>query len=209
MALSLVGYGAPNVLGVVADEPIAEPLTLAEAKRQVRRVEVNDDDAYLEHTLIPAVRERFEQATRRQGITATWDLRLDHGFPCEIVLPLPPLQSVVSITYVDTAGVTQTLATSQYQVDVPRGPRAARGRIRPAHGVIWPVTRCQMNAVTVRFVAGYGNADTAIPPRLKMAMLLDLGTLYENREDQVVGQGFAITPFPNGSANVYVAFKSY
>ncbi len=205
MRLSLVGYGA---LGA-ATSPIAEPITLAEAKRQARRVDVADDDAYLSTTLIPAVRERFEQATRRQGITATWDQTFDHGFPCEFVVPLPPLQAVSWIHYVDANGTTQTLAADQYQVDAPSGPRAARGRIRPAYGVTWPVTRCQMNAVTVRFVAGYGDTDTDIPPRLKMAMLLDLGTLYENREDQVVGQGFAITPFPNGSANVYLAFKSY
>lgn len=209
MALSLVGYGAPDGNGDVAEEPIAEPVTLAEAKRQVRRVDVDDDDTYLGTMLIPAVRERGEQATRRQFITATWDLRIDHRFPCEIVIPRPPLQSVTSITYVDTAGVTQTLAADQYQVDAPSGPQAQRGRIRPVYGVIWPITRCQMNAVTVRFVAGYGDDDSATPPRLKLAMLLDLGTLYENREDAVVGQGFAITPFPNDAASVYRTFKSY
>lgn len=201
--------------------PDGEPLTLAEAKRQTRRTEVEDDDAYLQDALIPAVRERAEQATRRQFLTATWDLQLD-AFPCwTIDVPLPPLQAVSSIHYVDTSGVTQTLAADQYVVDAPGvvtvnadptyrviGGRGRRGRITPAYGLIWPCTRCQMNAVTIRFLAGYGTASD-VPPRLKMGMLLDLGTLFENREDQVVGQGFAVSPFPNGAEAVYRAFKSY
>lgn len=202
--------------------PTGEPLSLAEAKRQTRRTEVEDDDAYLQDALIPAVRERGEQATRRQLLTAAWDYQLDR-FPCwEIELPLPPLQAVTFIRYVDTNGTTQTLATDQYVVDAPGvvvvdanaptyrviGGRTRRGRITPAYGLCWPVTRCQMNAVTIRFLCGYGTA-TDVPPRLKMGMLLDLGTLFENREDQVVGQGFAVSPFPNGAEAVYRAFKSY
>jgi uncharacterized phiE125 gp8 family phage protein len=211
MALTFVGYGAPDGNGDVSATPIAEPLTLAEAKRQVRRTDLTDDDELLDLTLIPAVRERAEQATRRQLITATWDLKGDR-FPCgdeAIVLPVPPLLSVVFVKYVDTAGALQTWSSSNYVVDAPAGARAARGRLTLAYGALWPVTRDQANAVTIRFTCGYGLTANSVPPRLKMAMLLDLGTLYENREDQVVGQGYAITPFPNGSDNVYRAFKSY
>lgn len=213
MALSFVGYGAPDGNGDVSQTPIAEPLTLLEAKRQVRRTDVTDDDEFLDLTLIPAARERGEQATRRQFITATWDLKLDSKFPCgsdePIVLPVPPLLTVVFVKYVDTNGTLQTWASSNYVVDAPVGPQAARGRIVPAYGVSWPMTRDQLNAVTIRFTCGYGTTDASIPPRLKMAMLLDIGTLYEHREDVVVGQGYAITPFPMGAAQVYRSFKSH
>ena len=200
-----------------------EPLTLAQAKQQVRRTQVDDDDAYLRQTLIPAVRERAEQATQRQLITATWDLKLDR-WPCAadlplaergdfadgyIRVPLPPLQSVTSITYVDATGATQTWATDQYVVDKPAGPRAPRGRILLAYGASWPTARDQANAITVRFVAGYGDTDASVPPRLKMGMLLDLGTLFEHREDFVVGQGYAISEFPMGAKSVYLSFKSH
>ncbi|MHB0929186.1 MAG: head-tail connector protein [Candidatus Nanopelagicales bacterium] len=49
---------------------------------------------------ISAIRQRCEAITRRQLITASWDLVLD-GFPGArepIEIPLPPLQSVTSIT---------------------------------------------------------------------------------------------------------------
>lgn len=203
--VTLVGYGALGASTV----PIAEPLTLDAAKTQVRRRDTTDDDVLLEDVMIPAARERGEQATRRQFITATYDLKIDGGFPGEIVLPLPPLQTVISVTYVDDDGVVQTLASNQYTVDAPRGPRAARGRIVPAYNVSWPSTRYQINAVTVRFATGYGDTHAAVPPRLKMAMLQDLATLYENREDVVLGQGYSVIAFPTGSTATYANFRSH
>jgi uncharacterized phiE125 gp8 family phage protein len=221
--LSLVGYGSDQD-NLSADIPLDEPITLDDAKAQVRREDVSIDDEYLQNILIPAVRERAERETSRQLISATWDLMLDR-FPCPddlsavdrwtypqgvIRVPLPPLQSVVRITYVDPDGVTQTWATDQYVVDAPAGPKAGRARITPAYGVIWPCTRCQIAAVTVRFVAGYGDDHSSVPPRVKMGMLLDLATLYENREDQVIGQGIVVASFAEtGSTAIYRAFKSY
>jgi uncharacterized phiE125 gp8 family phage protein len=219
MRLSFVGYGPDG------DEtsPIAEPITLAHAKAQVRREEVTDDDAFLETILIPAVRNRGEQETHRQFITAVWDLKLDRfPWPCDvspgeeirypqgvIKVPKAPLQEVTYIKYVDGDGVLQTWSSSNYLVDAPTGEQASRGRITPAYGVSWPSTRDQINAVTVRFVAGYGDTDTSVPARLKIAMLVDLGTQYENREDFVGGQGYSVSEFPTGSSSIYRAFRSY
>lgn len=192
--------------------PTDEPLALSEAKKQIRREDVDDEDAFIQDLLIPAVRQRGEQATRRQFLNATWDYKLE-GFPCDsqepIVMPLPPLVSVTSISYVDPDGATQTWSSSLYQVSAPTGPLAQRGRITPVYGESYPSTRAQMDAVTIRFVAGYGATDENFPPRLKMAMLLDLGTMYENREDMVVGQGYVISEMPMGSAAIYRSFKSH
>ncbi len=191
--------------------PVAEPLTLAEAKRQVRREDVTTDDTYL-LDLISVVRQRAELETRRQVISATWDWKLDR-FPCDateaLIVPLSPLQEVTAITYIDSDGDTQTWAEDQYLVDAPAGPKAARGRITPAYGVSWPSTQDRINAVTIRFVAGYGDTGVAVPPRLKMGMLEDLGTLYEHREDFIVGQGYSISEFPQGSRSIYASFRSY
>jgi uncharacterized phiE125 gp8 family phage protein len=187
-----------------------EPVTLDEAKLQTRREHVTHDDTYLETICIPAARDRGEQATGRQFITATWQMTLDR-FPCSryIELPKPPLQSVTSVTYVDENGATQTLATTVYSVDAPEGPTCARGRIALKYDQVWPSTRYQPNCVTITFVAGYGDDGESVPARLKMGMLLDIGTLYEIREDYIVGQGYTVSPVPIGSERIYQTFKSW
>jgi len=166
--------------------PDSDPVSVAEAKRQVRReLSFTDDDKYLKG-LIAAARDTVESDTGRQLLTATYQLRLD-TWPCEAIdLPKPPLVSVSSITYLDTAGATQTLATSVYVVSAPTGPTADRGRIALAYGQAWPTLRGQMNAITVAFTAGYGDA-TAVPPALKAAMLLLIGHWYQHRESVVTG----------------------
>ena len=83
------------------------------------KVDVTDDDSLID-ALITAARQLVETEQNRQLMPATYELTLDE-FPsssnCPIELPRPPLQSVSSITYVDTAGATQTWSSDDYQVD--------------------------------------------------------------------------------------------
>jgi len=161
--------------------PAEEPVSLALAKAHLR-VTASEEDALIQ-SLIIAARDQAETFTRRRFITQTWDLVLD-CFPWwRLELPNAPLQSVSSITYIDTAGGSQTLDAAKYLVDAKTDP----GRLEPAYGEVWPTTRLQMNAVTVRFVCGYGLA-AAVPQPIKHAMLLLIGHLYQNREAIVVGE---------------------
>jgi len=166
--------------------PAAEPVTLAEAKTHLR-VTAADEDTLID-SLIPTARQWAEDFTRRALITQTWDYTLD-AFADEIEIPLPPLQSITSVKYLDTDGVEQTLATTEYTVDTA----ATRGLVRLAYGKSWPSVRDQANAVTIRFVAGYGNAP-AVPAPIKAACLLMLGELYARRETAIVGAPIAPVP---------------
>lgn len=165
--------------------PSTEPVTLAQFKQHAR-ISRDDEDALCE-ACIRAARVYAERVQRRQLCTATWRLSLD-CFSAEIRVPLPPLQSA-TIQYVDANGDTQTLDPSAYQVDAYREP----GRIVPAYGTCWPDTRCQPNAVTVTFVAGYG-AAAAVPETTKQAIKLLAGSFYENREGLVTGTIVAALP---------------
>lgn len=152
--------------------------------------------------LITAVRERGELATGRAFMTQTWDWQFDI-FPWDAIwleLPKPPLVSVTSITYLDTAGDTQTWAASNYVVQPYAGPRCRNGRVALGYQKTWPVTLAQAGAVTVRFVAGYASA-AAVPQLLKSAMLLDLSTLYAERENLV--KGISVNELPNGVRDIY------
>ncbi len=62
--------------------PTAEPVSLEEAKRHLR-VDGNDEDVDI-LGLITAAREQAERHTRRQLLTATWDLKLDR-FPADVI----------------------------------------------------------------------------------------------------------------------------
>jgi len=167
--------------------PASEPITTAVAKLHLR-VDHSTDDALID-TLCAAARNLVEVATRRKCITQTWDMKLD-SFPYwgqAIQLPFAPAASVTSITYVDVNGDTQTWASSKYTTDLPTGPNALLGRIVPAYNENYPQTRNEINAVTVRFVVGYGTAGTSVPGSLLACMKLLIGQGYATRESVVVG----------------------
>lgn len=228
-------------LSLVDDAGAVEPVTLDEAKLQVKLPVgvTHPEDSLLEDILIPAARERAEGATNRAIRQATYDLALDSvdewpwgsdraqiadrgslGRSASwtrrmswIDLPKPPLVEVLSITSVDVDGVTQTFATNQYLVDAPTGSKPRRGRVALAYGATWPWTRDQINALTIRFVAGYSTLPLPtygppLPALLKAAMLLDIATLYgPARENVAVGTIVAAIP---GTANdIYRSFRSW
>ena len=187
--------------------PAIEPLTLAEAKHAVRLDEdITQDDLWLTGA-IAAAREQAERITARQLLTATWELTLD-GF-CDptwcyydcrlsawvIRVPKPRLLTVVSLTYLDGNGDTQTLTVEDhYQVDVKDEP----GRVYPAYGVSWPAARLQANSVTLTYTAGYGNAASYVPEGIKIAMKLMLDDWYNGR----TGAKGAIGDVPECAENI-------
>ena len=160
--------------------PAAEPVTAAEAKLHVKQDSAADDAIFTR--LIEAARDKVESDTGRQLITADWTLGLQ-SFPKEILFPYPKLQAVITPTYIDTAGDSQSLAASVYQVDALSEP----GRMREAHGQTWPGTRDDYNAGSIGYRCGYGLSGASVPEGLKQAMLLLIGHWYENREAVLVG----------------------
>ena len=175
--------------------PDEEPLTLKQAKKQLR-VELDEtEEDELIRTLIKAARSAAETFLRRQLITATYELYLD-AFPKQIQLPHPPLQAVNSIKYIDADGAEQTLADSVYDVDIA----SMVGRAVLAYGESWPSTRAQIQAVTVNYDAGYGQR-TAVPPDIIAGLKLHVGHLFEHREDVVLG--ISVAELPKGSESLY------
>lgn len=167
--------------------PETEPLSKDDVKQGLV-IDDNAFDNYIEAILIPGSRQKAENTTSRALITQTWDWTLDR-FPPLFHVPKPPLQSVTQISYVDTEGTTQVLASTEYDVDIT----STMGRIALAYGKTWPNTRNQINAVTVQFVCGYGESQD-IPPDIKRAMLLMMGSWNEHREDVAIGQAFVELP---------------
>jgi uncharacterized phiE125 gp8 family phage protein len=152
-----------------------EPVTLAEAKAHLR-VSDSAQDTYI-GALITAARTTCEERMQRTLIHTDWTLTLD-AFPDAIPLRMPRVVSVTSVQYVDTNGATQTLASTEYQVDNQSEP----GWIVPAYGKSWPSTRDQANALTILYRCGYGADATLVPMPIKQWILLQIGAMFENRE---------------------------
>ncbi|WP_417624956.1 head-tail connector protein [Paremcibacter congregatus] len=170
------------VLTTAPEEPL---VTLAEAKKQLRVIDgFTDDDTYI--TGLVSAAESYldgrEGVLGRALVTQTWTGTLDARFPSEIKVPLPPLQAVTSIKYIDQSGVQQTLDASMYDVITNTEP----GLIVPAFGQCWPSVRCQRQAIEVVFVAGYGIASE-VPKRVHRAVLFLVGHWYTSRVPVNIG----------------------
>lgn len=181
------GYGDRLVTA-----PAWEPITLAQAKAHCRvRASHTADDAMFDGVWIPAAREWVETVTRRAIPQQTWELTYDQ-FPGRQVddyrpptwrygiirFPRPPLISVDAVSYIGPADTTVYTATTEFQTDTNTEP----GRCAPAAYKVWPTTNpLVMKAVKIQYTCGYASA-ALVPARLKQAVLLMVGHLYENRE---------------------------
>ena len=157
--------------------PTTEPATVAEAKVQCRiDSDITADDGLL-GTLITAARQQAEHMIGRSLITQTWERVLD-AFPASEIEPgWPPIIAITSVTYIDAAGDSQTLASTAYSLDTDLMP----GWLLPAYGTVWPATLDTTGAVRVRFTAGYGAASD-VPGAIKAWLLLKIAALYVGGE---------------------------
>lgn len=175
----------------VLEGPATTGLTLASVRDEHLRVATGSvENAYIQQLMLVAYAEA-ERVTRRSLATQTLALVMDRFPSWEFEIPRPPLQSVESITYIDTDGNPQVLTGSpaQFLVSAPTGPRAVRGRVSPLYGTVWPTTRMQLDAVTVTYTAGYPDVGSPplpdIPAEIQQGMLLVIGELYKQRSESV------------------------
>lgn len=157
-------------------DPIQAPVSLDDVKNKLR-IDGNDFDSDLLLNL-DAATDYCQEYQWAQYCTATFAERFD-CFPSMFQLQRCPIQSVTSITYVDTAGNTQTLtANTDYTVDIYAKP----ARIVPAYSKSWPATRGHINDLTVTYVAGYGGPED-VPDEVRLAIILKTKQAFETCED--------------------------
>lgn len=177
-------------------EPVREPITLQQAKDHLNLTH-DLDDALIE-MIITSARQRVEQEISKSLLTQTVELSLD-DFSDEICLYYAPVQSVTSIAYYDSDNVQQTLAANMYDVDL----KSMVGRVTRAYNATYPSVYYRPNAVTITYVAGYGDNAQDVPSPILSAVLLLVGHLYENRDqvspmnmyDLPMGVSYLLSPY--------------
>ena len=153
--------------------PLAEPITLAEAKAHLR-LETADEDT-LVAGLIRAARDHLEGQTGLCLVTRLLRLYLD-DWPEGRVIPIArgPVQTIETVTVYDALGTPVEVAAAGYVLD---------GTARPARLMLpdRPATARAMNGIEIDFTAGFGESGADVPDTLKRAMLLHVAAMYELR----------------------------
>lgn len=167
--------------------PAIEPVTIDEVKMHTHIDHNAEDD--LIASWIKSGRELVESFQWRALITQTIELTLD-AFPAcgAIFLPRPPLitvspatSAVLSVKYYDYANAETSWALTNFIVDQSAQP----GRMCLAYGVFWPcVTLRSINAIKIRYTAGYGAATTDVPGNVRDAIMLYCAYRNENRSGE-------------------------
>lgn len=141
--------------------------------------------------------------TRRALLSQTWTATFE-CFASELPLRLSPVQSVTSVNYRDPNGALQTLAPAGYRLF---GAGSWDPTIAPAYGAAWPEIQPGPEAVSVTFVAGYGDTLADIPAPLRQAVRMLTGHFYETREAVITGT--IATEMPLGILDLLRPYRVY
>lgn len=161
--------------------PASEPVTLGEAKAQCR-VDGTDSDTLLA-AQIAAARSYVEDYCGRALVARTVTVKCD-SFDDFAVFPVVPLSSVTSVSYVDSAGASQTLSADVYEVRSD----GLTASVALKHGQSWPSIQSGSRITVTAVVGG------VVPEAVKQALLLLIGHFFSNREAVSVGATVAETP---------------
>lgn len=164
---------------VVTAAPAADPIPTADLVVHCRAPGDGTDDDLLD-AYAASARAHVEAVTGTRMVTQTVSLKTDEWTDLAN-LPIAPVQSVSSISYVDTDGEVQALSTDVYETRLDL--------LEPAIVLKWNQTWPSIrpgSQITVTAVVGYGAAG-AQPPECLQAIRLIVGDFYAQRESMAEG----------------------
>lgn len=170
-----------NLQTRVTTDIVIEPVSVAEAKLYCKVQDTADDTLF--STLITSARRMLEKYTMtsfaEKTIHATWVEAPKQNY---VELPYGPIISVDHIYRIDEEGTEEELIlNSDYYV---LGDQDAIVKIVS----YWSSGTILVNSIRAEYKAGYDNAATEdLPMELKLAILKQVATDYELRENIVAG----------------------
>ena len=162
----------------IVDPPARLPISLSEAKAQLR-VENSDDDVIIARLINVAVAYTDVRGALGQAmITQKWGQWLPSNPPQSVPLTLGPVQAVNAVKYYDQDGALQTDDINNYQVF---GTEFA-SKVGPKDGFSWPNAQDRQDAIKIEYEIGYGDTSSDVPDTIRHAMMMLIGHWYDNRE---------------------------
>ncbi|HEY8604720.1 head-tail connector protein [Tsuneonella suprasediminis] len=166
---------------IVTDMPVGHPLSVAEAKRQLR---IEQDDTDQDDHIADLCAAAHRKAERDIGYPILRQTRETHlsDFPrAPIWLGGGDAPEVVSIRYRGSDNQVQNLAATEYVLDAVSRP----AQVFPANGS-WPRTAGLPGSVVIEWRAGWDDAND-VPDDLLQAMKLIVGHWFLYREAVLAG----------------------
>lgn len=186
---------------VVSSAAAVEPMFVDDMILQMNAQGTLDEE--LIEAQIAGARAYVEDYTGTRLITQTLTLRTDDWTDLD-GLPVAPVQSITSITYVDVDGATQTLATTVYEARL----YGLEPSVVLKYNQTWPTIRTG-SQITVTAVVGYGAAGSAVPPPIMQAMKLLAADAYRFRETAQVGSVASAYPVAATVENLLANYRKF
>jgi uncharacterized phiE125 gp8 family phage protein len=162
--------------------PTATPVTYEEAVNHLR-VDADDEEELI-RGLIDAATAYFDGyygVLGRALVTQTWVQKYD-GWDAKMYLPVFPVASVSSVTYLNTSGGSSTVTSTDYALYTDE----CGDYVEFDQAFTYPTTSVESGPkITITYVSGV--ATTAVPAAIKQAMLLLIAHWFAQRETVNVG----------------------
>lgn len=168
-------------------------ITVAQLKEHLR-VDHTDEDTLIEALRDAAIAWIEDVCNTRLGDVSAVGY-IDYFY--NVRFPIGPINSIASVTYLDTANATQTLPAAKYWFDIKT--KSARITFDNTPDLYDDT----FNAVQVNMTVGYAEAD--IPQPLVHAIRLLVGHLYENRQTVT---GFKMHELPLGIYSIISPYRN-
>lgn len=143
--------------------------------------------------LIKGVQEKAEAYCARSFTSRTLELRLDYLESDVLTLPRYPVTSITSVKTLDESDVETTIASSTYYL-------ADQERLVFTTS---PEVQRDFGGLLIRFVCG---DSTQAPSSIKAGILKAVSTVFENREDYVIGS--AVSRLPDSSKTFFDTWRT-
>ena len=168
--------------------PVVEPVTLAEAKEYARIDGIAEDT--LITSLIKMARLHCESFTGKSLIPKTVTVT-SFTYPYQFQMPYGPLLAENNITKCVTIDQNDVENNLNFEVNLGFYPK------------LFILGGAQSYKFKLVYTAGF----TTVPEDIKLAIKMLVNTLYERREDVVVGT--IVADFPLGVKALLMPYKTY
>lgn len=168
--------------------PVTEPITLAEAK-EYARIDGSAEDALIT-ALIKMARLHCESFCGKSLVPKTVTIT-SFAFPYQFQMPYGPVLAENNVTKVVTLDQNGTETNLNYQVNVG----------------LYPKLMILGGNQSYKFKMVYTAGFTTVPEDIKLAMKMLVNTLYERREDVIIGT--IVADFPLGVKALLMPYKTF